>query len=235
MHNLSTFIQEAKAKHGDKFDYSKTVYTTSETPTTIVCPIHGDTLQTPYNHTKSLYGCRKCGEAAAAAGKQKDLAYFIAKAKKIHGDKYDYSKTIYVAAKSKVTITCPDHGDFTQLVSGHLSGYGCKHCASHGKGRVDFTKPCTLYYLHLKDFGYYKVGITALPITNRYRTKFDLEQFDIVFTKTFTTGKEAYTIEQELLKQYSSLKYTGDKILKSGNTEIFTEDIFKGNYSEYIT
>ena len=52
-------------------------------------------------------------------------------------------------------------------------------------------------------------------------------------SKTYQTGREAYTIEQKLLKDFASVGYVGDKILKTGNTEIFTEDIFKGDYSYF--
>lgn len=38
---------------------------------------------------------------------------FIRRAKKVHGDKYDYSKVKYVKAKEKVCIICPIHGEFT--------------------------------------------------------------------------------------------------------------------------
>lgn len=227
------FISECRTTHGDYYDYSLVNYTGVDNNVTIICPTHGKFEQSAYNH-RSGKGCSKCGTAKAAASKQKDINYFIEKAKAIHGDKYDYSKSVYVSAKEKITITCPAHGDFEQLVSGHLSGYGCKHCASHGKGRVDFSKPCTLYYLHLKDINFYKIGITTLSIDHRYRTAFDKEQFDVVFTKTFSTGKEAYQLEQELLTTYSHLKHTGEKLLKTGNTEIFTEDIFKGDYSAFI-
>ena len=56
---------------------------------------------------------------------------------------------------------------------------------------------------------------------------------EVLFVKTYSSGKDAFDEEQRLLKQYDSLKYKGStKILKSGNTEIFTEDIFKGNYNE---
>lgn len=226
------FIESCKQTHKDYYDYSLTTYTGIDNKITIICPVHGQFEQQAYNH-RSGKGCSLCGTIRSAAHKQKDLSSFIIKARTIHGDKYDYSKSVYTSAKEKITITCPAHGDFEQLVSGHLSGYGCKHCASHGKGRVDFSKPCTLYYLHLKDFDFYKIGITTLSIDHRYRTAFDKEQFNVVFTKTFPTGKEAYELEQTLLQKYSHLKHTGAKLLKTGNTEIFTEDIFKGDYSAF--
>ena len=37
---------------------------------------------------------------------------FIEKAKKVHGDKYDYSKVQYVNAYTKVGIICTEHGEF---------------------------------------------------------------------------------------------------------------------------
>lgn len=53
---------------------------------------------------------------------------FIEKARKIHGDKYDYSKVEYINNKTKVCIVCPIHGEFWQRPNNHLSGQGCPHC-----------------------------------------------------------------------------------------------------------
>lgn len=50
---------------------------------------------------------------------------FLFKAKKVHGDFYDYSKSKYVNAKTKVCIICPIHGEFWQTPSHHLEGKGC--------------------------------------------------------------------------------------------------------------
>ena len=57
---------------------------------------------------------------------------FIIKAKKIHGDEYNYSKINYVNQKIKIVITCKKHGDFLQQPSNHLLGKGCLKC-----GRVE--------------------------------------------------------------------------------------------------
>lgn len=53
---------------------------------------------------------------------------FIEKAKKIHGDKYDYSKVEYVHNKLKVCIVCPKHGEFWQRPHDHLRSNGCPKC-----------------------------------------------------------------------------------------------------------
>ena len=50
---------------------------------------------------------------------------FIKKANEIYGEKYDYSKVNYVNSKTKVTIICPIHGEFTKTPAKHLWGQGC--------------------------------------------------------------------------------------------------------------
>ena len=54
---------------------------------------------------------------------------FIERARKVHGDKYDYSKVEYVNNNKKVCITCPNHGDFFMAPAGHWKGNGCPKCS----------------------------------------------------------------------------------------------------------
>ena len=58
----------------------------------------------------------------------KPLDTFIAQAKEIHGDKYDYSKVKYDGTDKPVTIICPEHGEFNQRPHHHLEGQGCRAC-----------------------------------------------------------------------------------------------------------
>jgi hypothetical protein len=48
--------------------------------------------------------------------------------RKIHGNTYSYTKAVYVNAITKLTITCPLHGDFEQSSNVHLRGDGCPTC-----------------------------------------------------------------------------------------------------------
>ena len=41
-------------------------------------------------------------------GRRLTTKEFIEKAKKKHGDKYDYSKVVYKSSREKVTIICPE-------------------------------------------------------------------------------------------------------------------------------
>lgn len=60
---------------------------------------------------------------------------FISLARNVHGDKYGYSKTEYVNKRTKVTITCPIHGDFMQTPANHVrQRQGCPECGkAHAK------------------------------------------------------------------------------------------------------
>lgn len=53
---------------------------------------------------------------------------FINRSNKVHEGKYNYSLVNYVDSKTKVLITCPEHGDFWQVPSNHLWGKGCTKC-----------------------------------------------------------------------------------------------------------
>ena len=123
------FIRKAKAKHGNKYDYSKVEYVNSNTKVVVICPEHGDFLVTPSNHLRGK-GCPKC------SGRYKTTEDFIKQAKAVHGNKYDYSNTVYVDYKTKVRIICPEHGEFLSKPSNHISGKGCPYC----NGGIPYTK-----------------------------------------------------------------------------------------------
>ena len=121
------FINEAKEIYGDLYDYTKSVYTGCENKLIIICKIHGEFEQQPNNH---LYGkgCFNCGRQKLFDSRKSNTHEFIKNAIEIHGNKYDYSKSVYINSNKKVTIICKEHGEFEQTPSGHLGGRGCKLC-----------------------------------------------------------------------------------------------------------
>lgn len=127
------FKERAKKVHGDKYDYSKVRYKGEDTKVKIICPIHGEFLQTPHTHYK--HGCPKCGVEKVSKLKYKDTDYFINKSRIIHGDKYDYSKSIYVNSKTPLIITCPKHGDVYVTPESHYTYCGCPKCGREKKGQ----------------------------------------------------------------------------------------------------
>lgn len=124
-------IARSMTAHGDRYDYSKTIYVSAKEKIVVTCPEHGDFLIRPSAH----YGAQRQG--CKACGGRPDISTqdFIKKSKGKFGERFDYSKTNYINTKSKVIITCPLHGDFSIVPSSHLFGAGgCKECS----GRPDY-------------------------------------------------------------------------------------------------
>lgn len=121
--NTNEFILRARTIHGWKYDYSKVEYVNSYTKICIICPEHGEFWQTPTMHLKGQ-GCKKC-----YGNYKSSTTEFVKKSRKIHGDKYDYSKVVYENNHKKVCIICPIHGEFWQKPNAHLLGNGCKKCS----------------------------------------------------------------------------------------------------------
>ena len=118
------FIRRAREVHGDRYDYNQVVYKHSEVKVDVVCSVHGVFKVTPCNHISHKRGCRSCSIDRRRSTKEK----FIEKANRIHNYRYDYSRIDYKDSSTKVLIICKVHGEFLQIPSNHLTGYGCMEC-----------------------------------------------------------------------------------------------------------
>lgn len=119
------FIKQAILIHGDKYDYSNSQYNGAKRPITIFCN-HCKTnfnLQ-PTNHTSKSQGCPNCYNKNRVI----DLQSFLTKAKKIHNNKFDYSKVNYINNITRITIICENQHIFEQTPHMHLQGKGCSKC-----------------------------------------------------------------------------------------------------------
>lgn len=135
--NTNEFIDKSKQLYGDKYDYSKTKYISSNEKVIIICPIHGEFKITPNSHLSGR-GCRFCGIQQRAIAQSKGTEEWIKQAKEKHGDKYDYTKTEYINNKTKVCIICPIHGEFWVNPYKHISrGDGCPECSKKTKLTTD--------------------------------------------------------------------------------------------------
>lgn len=111
--------------HGKKYNYSMVNFSIFTKKVEIICHEHGSFWQTPQKHVAGQ-GCPKCGGSLKST-----LSEYIEKCRKIHNNKYDYSKVVYKNGKSKVKIICPIHGVFIQEAFSHKSGSGCPNCAKN--------------------------------------------------------------------------------------------------------
>ncbi len=120
------FIELCKKSHPNKnYDYSKVVYTHSNDKITVICPIHGEFYPVASQFLSGQNDCPKCVIDSYRLGTEE----FIRRAKEIHGDYYDYSKTEYINFNTKVKIICPKHGEFETTPGNHLKGCNCPKCA----------------------------------------------------------------------------------------------------------
>ncbi len=124
------FIENAIKKFGNRYDYSEVKYVDCKTPVNIIDKMFNNEVFSikPYNFLHSARGRKDNSEIKTKK--------FIKKAKKIHGDRYDYSKVEYIDSKTKVCIICPEHGEFWQTPHNHLitrngnCGCDCPKCSN---------------------------------------------------------------------------------------------------------
>lgn len=118
------FVEKARKMHGDLYSYKKVDYIGARADVIIGCRTCRSWFkQTPAQHLRGR-GCRKCG-----GGERSTTEAFIAKARKVHGESYDYSKVEYHTAREKVEIICRECDvSFMQIPNSHLNGSGCPHC-----------------------------------------------------------------------------------------------------------
>jgi hypothetical protein len=75
---------------------------------------------------------------------------FIKRARRVHGDRYDYSRVNYINAKVNIIIGCSDHGWFVQRPDNHLYGKkGCSLCARGGTVAERFLRCVNKYGPHM--------------------------------------------------------------------------------------
>jgi hypothetical protein len=99
------------------------------------CPIHNEySLVSKASFRKfSVAPCFKCGKEVASSKRVKTTEDFINDSKTLWGeDRWLYYNTTYKGCHGKLTITCPEHGDFLQSATEHLTGNNaCKGCQPH--------------------------------------------------------------------------------------------------------
>lgn len=154
-----SFFEKVKKIHQNKYDYSQSVYVNAQTPIKIICKEHGEFYKSPLKHL--IEGCQKCSNKY-----HYNREDFIINAKKVYGDKYDYSNVQYVNNKTKVCIICHEkdengveHGEFWQKPYRHIAEKcGCPKCkCSHLELSIrNFLKEEELNFEEQKSFEWLK-------------------------------------------------------------------------------
>jgi hypothetical protein len=131
----TTFLENAKAKHDTKFDYSKVYYTNNVEKVTIICRLHGKFTQSPAKHLSNKYACPECAKIAQGLSQRIDKTTFIGRARMLYGNIYNYDNTVVGRKKETIEVYCIIHKQhFTQMLGSHLKGHtGCKECLREKK------------------------------------------------------------------------------------------------------
>lgn len=151
--NTNTFIKKSEKIHNNKYNYSNVEYKNNKTLVDIICSIHGHFLQRPDSHLRGI-GCPLCGQIKSSNSQRKTIDIFITQSNKIHGFKYDYTKSDYTGAQNKLEIICLKHGAFYQTPNSHLKGNGCPLCVeTYGERNIRiFLQENNIDFIYQKSF-----------------------------------------------------------------------------------
>lgn len=169
------FIERCKHFHGDKYDYTEAEYQGMSKKIKVRCNKCNTQWQvTPGNHLgPRKSGCPECKRIAQIGRDAKGQQQFITEVRKIHGDRYDLSKTVYKTSNSKVLVVCCEHGEFTKWPNDLRNGSGCPRCGnSWKKSHAEFISEMAVKRPDIIVHGQYVNAKRAIEVeckTHKYR------------------------------------------------------------------
>jgi len=93
-------------------------------------------------------------------------------------------------------------------------------------GSISFfrNRKTILYYIKINE--YYKISITTRSVKERYSSEIiGQTDYKIIKEWVFDDGVDAFMLEKQILNNINDKdKYKGEKLLRSGNSEIITKD-----------
>ena len=185
------------------------------------CSKHGPIKQAKAHHLSGR-GCKRCGQLHGK--KRLVLSKVVDNLHSIHHNKYTYHELIHDSEDVKILYSCPVHGEVLQSYQNHRKGKACPTCNTGFRDRGD-TVPTHLYVVYFKDLNLWKLGVTKFSLSKRFSS--EPLAFTECYIATIPTGTEAFELEHTIAGSISEYKYRGPKVLFSGNTELYTEDITK--------
>lgn len=121
--SINEVIEKCKKVHGNKYDYSETVYIDSKTPLAIKCRIHGVFHQLLCNHLKGC-GCPSCGGNKRMTNSE----YIKTLKEKCTDENISFEKVKYVNNHTPIVITCKKHGDWDVWPTSLIKNIECPEC-----------------------------------------------------------------------------------------------------------
>lgn len=207
------FIESAVKRHGDTYIYTSTKYETARRKVLIECKDHGLFSIYPNKHLQGD-GCPTCHNNGRTTHEE-----FIRRVRQIHKHKYCYDNLTYINSRTRVSLTCPEHGVFSVLASKLLQGNGCPKCSTKKGFNTDNTS-YTYILLDIDTYSRVKIGVSNKPEQRfavlKKRTPFNIARIDLFETPPNLTLQ----IEKFCHSQMENSKLTGF----DGATEWFEFD-----------
>lgn len=161
------FIKRSQEIHENKYDYSLVEYKTAKIKVKIICPEHGEFVQTPNNHLQGQ-GCIRCRNNFISKNNKFDSNIIIENLNKIHGNKYSYPESINSLGGGKIKIICPKHGLFEQNIINHYyNKNGCEKCGNNRLSKGETQIEIFLKENNINHMREYKFEKCINPKTNK--------------------------------------------------------------------
>lgn len=132
-------IEEMQKLIGEK--YKVISYKGSRKPVVLNCPIHGE-FKKRIDHIRDKIGTELCPKCQKEKERIEKFKEFEKLGKQIHDNKYAYHLESFTKMSAPTTITCPTHGNFSQIAENHIwAKQGCPKCADERKkGKYKYSR-----------------------------------------------------------------------------------------------
>ena len=203
--DTTRFIHESKKIHGEKYDYSLVNFINMNTHVFLL--LEGNVYkQTPYKHLM--------GREIERGIKLKNTEEFIKDAKRVWGDKYDYSLVNYTGCFNPIKIIY-DGQVYSQKPSQHLLGMKCERDTI--KNQEDFIRKAIERHGNKYDYSL----LEYKGIENKIKIVFDGQVYE---------QKAGAHLYAGLVERRINKKTTDLFIQESNNVHDFKFDYSKVNY-----
>lgn len=189
-------IKRIKEQYGNKIDTSKVDYQGIRQKITLICPKHGEYSKRASDVFKGKGECPKCKRNMLT------LDEFKFKANQTYHGKYDLSKVSFKSTHDKITLICPEHGEFVKEVREFLNGQGCPKCTGRNKTVDDVIKDFTNTHRDKYDYSMiteYRNNRQKLPIMCHEKDADGNEHG--IFYQDYTTHKKGHGCQKCALEK----------------------------------
>ena len=138
-------------------------FVNTQTKCTALCLICQNKWSSSPHNLLSGSKCPKCSKQKMSQNKKITFEKFLLRARKIHGNFFQYDEQSYDCISKHVRIRCPIHGWFSQLAYCHTDlKQKCPCCANGGK----YSKNVVLIVEHLNKFDIETICEFNMGLTN---------------------------------------------------------------------